>query len=245
MALLTLPAVLSGQTVRWELQGIRTAFCIDFLIAPGSLSRTPFPAGRAVPAGQATELPGVLSRLVHGTDSLAGWYPASLCLLQADSSRVGSSVQRHRDRPVSVLLWRLAGGENLPAVAMATERRLLDAGDLSRSAEVTDFEATFDLDRQTSERVVTVTVDQSWFAWDGFTLPDTLAATSAEPSWTMVGPPPPWRGSLRFEGTTWHRVTGSLSIRGRGALASLLSESPVQWIDSYGVGGSATLSLER
>lgn len=246
-ALLALPSFLGAQTTYWNLFGLQTGFCVDFLIAPDQVARTPFRGLEPATAASAGALEPVLARAVAGSDSLRAWYPSSLCLLQADSSQVGDNIQRHGDRPVTVIVWRAAapGASPAPAVLFATEGKLRGAADLSSSAEVPAIEATLDVDQLTGERLVTARIDQTQLAWTGQVLADTVASGDVVGDWTLVGTPPHWRVEFRASPLARRRPIGSLRVSGTGLLAELLLRSPVRWISEYWLGGSAHLSFTR
>ncbi len=249
VALLALPSFVRAQSSTfWSLIGLRSGFCVHFLIAPDQLRLTPFQPASAAPASEATGLNPVIANLVARTDSLAGWYPSALCLLQADSSRTGGDTQRHGDRPVSVLFWRMSpSSESLPAPAVlfATEGALRGAGNLSGTAEVSRFEATLDVDAETGERVVTARIDQSSLGWDGVVLPDTIAGEVKDQAWQLVGKPPRWRVQFHAAPASRQRVSGSLRVSGEGPLARLLLASPIRWVGEYWRGGTAHFQFSR
>ncbi len=246
-ALLALPSFLAAQTTFWNLLGLQTGFCVDFLIAPDLLARTPFRGLEAATAAAAGQLDPVIARAVATTDSLRSWYPSSLCLLQADSSQTNDAIQQHDDRPVSVLVWRVQRADSAPApvVLFATEGRLRGAADLSSSAEVPAIEATLDVDQLTGERLVTVRIDRTQLAWAGEVLPDTVATGDVDAAWTLGGLAPHWRVDFHASPGARRRPSGSLRVSGEGLLAELLLRSPVRWIQDYWVGGSAHFTFVR
>lgn len=249
-ALLVLPSLVQAQTTAfWNLFGLRSGFCIEFLISPDQFRLTPFQPGLAAPASQAGRLAPVIARLVTQADSLASWYPSTLCLIQADSSRTGGDTQHHKDRPVSVLFWTVAPvSDSLPASAVlfATEGGLRGTQDLSGSAEVTRFEATLDVDAETGERVITAEIDETGLGWDGLVLPDTVAAGPIrDQSWQLVGKAPYWRVDFHAAPDTRRKVSGSLRVRGEGLLARLLLASPIRWVGEYWEGGTAHFGFSR
>lgn len=247
MALLALPSFLAAQTTYWNLLGLETGFCVDFLIAPDLLARTPFRSLGAAPAADAGQLDPVIGRAVAGADSLRSWYPSSLCLLQADSSQTGDDIQQHDDRPVTVMIWRVAAADSspAPAVLFATEGKLRGAADLSSTAEVPGIEATLDVDKLTGERLVTAQIDRTHLAWDGQVLSDTVATGDVEEAWTLVGVAPYWRVDYHATPAARLRPSGSLRVSGEGLLAELLLRSPVRWTAEYWVGGAVHFTFTR
>ncbi len=246
LVLLVLPFVVQAQgATSWVLYGLRTGLCVDFLIAPDLLQRTPFQAYHPVPASAAGSLGPVLGRAVEAADSLRDWYPSSICLWQADSSRTGHKRQRHKDRPVSVLVWQVrtaAGG--LPAVIFTTEGDLRAAGDLARSAEVLQFEAELDVDDLTGQRLVRAQIDESRLVWEG-NLAAEMPAGTADELWELVGQPPHWRVQVHSEPLSRRHVVGSLRVSGTGIMATALLRSPIRWVAEYWLGGSARFSFSR
>ncbi len=241
------PHSLAGQEVTWELRGIRSGFCVEFLIAPAFMAATPFGARAGTPAEQDSALSPVLARAVTGADSLRSWIPSNLCLVQADSSGTGGELRRS-GRPVTVMVWMLNPGaaSAAPAVLFASADRLRTVERLNHSAEVAPLEATFDQDSATGQRVITVQIDQSRLVWDGFLLPDSsttpvLAAASLE----LMGDLPHWRATWRVQPQERRRVQGGLRITGTGLLASILAASPVRWVGEYWLGGQARLTAAR
>jgi hypothetical protein len=245
--LLALPSCLAAQTAFWNLLGLQSGFCVDFLIAPDQLARTPFKGLRAATAADAHDLDPVVTRIVAGADSLLAWYPSSLCILQADSSQTGDDIQQHDDRPVTVMVWRVEGADSAPApvVLFATENKLRNAADLSASAEVPGIEATLDVDRLTGERLVTARIDQTLLAWTGLAGSDTVGSGAVDARWELVGLAPRWNVRFHAEPGARLRPSGSLRVTGEGLLAALLLQSPVRWIPEYWIGGSVHLGLTR
>jgi hypothetical protein len=247
VALLALPVFLAAQTTHWNLLGLETGFCVEFLIAPDLVARTPFRGLGAATAAAAGQLNPVVGRAVASADSLRSWYPSSLCVLQADSSQTGDDIQQHDDRPVTVVIWQAAAADSSPApvVIFATENRLRGAEDLSSSAEVPGIEATLDLDQLTGERLITAQIDRTRLAWDGEVLADTVASGDLTSAWRLVGVPPYWRVDVHAAPSARRRPSGSLRVSGEGLLAEVLLRSPVRWIPEYWVGGSAQFTFTR
>lgn len=247
MALLALPSFLAAQTTYWNLLGLETGFCVEFLIAPDLMARTPFRSLGAATAAVAGQLNPVVARAVASADSLGSWYPSSLCVLQADSSQTGEAIQQHDDRPVTVVVWQVASADSSPpaVVIFATENRLRGAEDLSSSAEVPAVEATLDVDQVTGERLVTAQIDRTRLAWNGEVLADTTASGDVTSMWRLVGIAPYWRVDYHASPAARRRPSGSLRVSGEGLLAELLLRSPVRWIPEYWVGGSAHFTFTR
>ncbi|HET7601520.1 MAG TPA: hypothetical protein VFK36_00795 [Gemmatimonadales bacterium] len=247
MALLALPSFLAAQTTYWNLLGLETGFCVEFLIAPDLLARTPFRGLGAATAAAAGPLSPVVSRVVAGADSLRAWYPSSLCVLQADSSRTGGDTQQHDDRPVTVVVWQVSAPDSspAPAVLFASENRLRGAADLSSSAEVPALDGTLDVDEVTGERLVTARIDRTQLAWDGEVLSDTVATGDVSASWRLVGIAPYWQVEFHASPSARRRPNGSLRVWGEGLLAEVLLRSPVRWIPEYWTGGSVHFTFTR
>lgn len=247
MALLALPSFLAAQTTYWNLLGLETGFCVEFLIAPDLLARTPFRGLGVATAAAAGQLDPVVSRAVARADSLRSWYPSSLCVLQGDSSQTGDDIQQHDDRPVTIVTWQVAAADSTPApaVVFATEGRLRGAADLSSSAEVPAIEGTLDVDKVTGERLVTVQIDRTRLAWNGEVLADTMAVGDVTSAWRLVGIAPYWRVDYHATPSARRRPSGSLRISGEGLLAELLLRSPVRWIPEYWIGGSIHFTFTR
>jgi hypothetical protein len=233
--------------VEWQLFHLRAGFCIQFLVSPDDLPRTPFARLNPVPASSAALGP-VLARTVSQADSLADWYPTELCLFQADSSRTGNDTQHHRDRPVSIVLWRAGGrddGELVPAVLFATEGKLLGAGDLAGSAEVGRMEASLDVDSETGQRLSIARIDRTQVALDGTLLADTLSNTPQTEHLTLAGKGPLWTVDVLLAPGVRRRLAGSLQVSGDGLLAELIRSSPVSWVGEYWTGGEVQFQFRR
>lgn len=247
IALLVLPSLLAAQTTFWNLFGLQTGFCVEFLIAPDLMPRTPFRGLRAATAAAVGQLNPVVSRTVAGADSLGAWYPSSLCVLQADSSQTGDNIQKRGDRPVTVVTWQVATPDSSPApvVIFASEGRLRGAADLSSSAEVPAVEGSLDVDDVTGERLVIAQIDRTRLAWNGEVLADTAAVGDVSSAWRLVGIAPYWRVDYHALPSARRRLVGSLRVSGEGLLAEILLRSPVRWIPEYWVGGSAHFTFTR
>ena len=70
----------------WRLEGLHTAFCVQFLMDPASEALKELPPGyHAVPASEVADLHVALRGVVEGQPEFGAWSPSRLCFDTADT----------------------------------------------------------------------------------------------------------------------------------------------------------------
>jgi hypothetical protein len=115
-AALVLPCALPAQQggpapeAVWNLDTLRSGFCIHFLVDPKAATQRTFRGLTPVPAASAEALHPALKGVVANSPEFASWIPEQFCILQFSSIRVGGSVLRDtkHGRSQVVGMWAMS-----------------------------------------------------------------------------------------------------------------------------------------
>jgi hypothetical protein len=192
-----------SEAITWELGGLRSAFCVQLLLAPTSELLSGLPTGyHAVPASAAPNLHVSLRSVIEGQTEFAAWSPSRLCFTTVDAVRAKdfSLTDRSGRRPQLFALWTvLAAGpsgtpEDVAIELFANSDRLIhsarQAGQEMREARLTIGKVPAEDENgvPSSEDRFQVKLGGTVVTWDGHLAGDSAAvAEPVQNTWVTVG----------------------------------------------------------
>jgi hypothetical protein len=246
----------------WHLKGLRTAFCIQFLMDPSSDALEDLPPGyRPVPASEAAELHISLRSVVQEQAEFGAWSPSRLCFDAVDTVQTAEYTLADRSgrRPQLFATWTvLAAGPGGPAgdVALrlfANSERLIRsarlAGQKVREARVAvGLVPSEDEDGvPSSDERFQVKVGGTTITWDG---PQARERTPVREPWAIS-----WAatgakngvvsGEVVLAPASSRAMVGSLKVDGKDAFAKALRASPTRFAGPAYQGGGGSISLRK
>jgi hypothetical protein len=246
----------------WRLGGLRTAFCVQFLMNPASDALKELPAGyHPESASDATDLHVSLRGVVEGQPEFAAWIPARLCFVAADTVQTSefTLTDRKRLRVQMFGSWTVLAAEpGSPArdVALklfASSDRLIGsarkAGHFVREARVAyGLVPTEDENGvPSSDKRFQVKVGKALITWDG--PPARQSAAVRDPwhlSWTANGDRRRVvSGEIALSAVSSRPMVGALKVEGKDAFAKALRASPTRFAGPAIQGGEGSIVFRR
>ena len=246
----------------WRLKGLRTAFCIQFLMDPASDALEDLPAGyRPVPASEAADLHISLRGVVQGQPEFAAWSPSRLCFEAMDTVETAeyTIADRSGRRPQLFATWTvLAAAPGGPTGDVAL-RLFANSERLIRSARLAGQKVwparvavglvpSEDEDGvPSSDERFQVKVGGTTIAWDG---PQARTRTAVrEPwaiSWVATGAKDGVvSGEVALSPVFSRAMVGSLKVDGKDTFAKALRASPTRFAGPAYRGGGGSISLRK
>jgi hypothetical protein len=251
----------SGATT-WEVEGLRSAFCVQLLLKPASELMHDLPTGwRAVPASADTNLHVSLRSVIEGQTEYAAWSPSRLCFMAVDTIRAKdfSLADKSGRRPQLFGYWTvLAAGPSGPPQDVALDL-FANSGRLIHSARLAGqelHEARLTVGKvpvedengvPSSDDRFQVKLGGTVITWDGRLAGDSAAvAHPIEDTWSVTG----MRGgvvtgSLALSPARSQPMAGSLKVDGKNELAKALRGSPTRFAGPSFRGGAGTVTFAR
>jgi len=257
------PVRLEGQDAydpqsQWNLVGLRTGFCIDFLMDSTAATKQVRKVDKGylvVPARHYVRLNPALEGLVGRRPEFAQWIPASVCIISADEVTVGGRTVTDDDpeKRQMVGFWGIAArpaNQLLSDSIMVVPVLFTNNHKIDRNSELQGLKVdTVEEDRgdepdKPGDRFYEVRVKKADIHWTGH-MAGTPAA--AEPrTWTLMfkgNGSIPWFADVRLEPGEQQFVVGSLRIQGKDDLAKALKASPIRMQGPAFWGGSGSFSF--
>jgi hypothetical protein len=252
----------ASDATTWELEGLRSAFCVQLLLDPASELLHGLPSGwHAVPATAASNLHVSLRSVIEGQTEYASWSPSSLCFTTVDTVRTKdfSLADKSGRRPQLFGYWTVlaAGPSGTPQdVALdlfASSDRLVRSARLA-GQELHEARLTVGKVPAEDENGVPSADDRfqvklsgALITWDGHLAGDSVSV--AEPivqTWTVSG----MRGgvltgSLTLSPAGSQPMAGSLKVDGKTDLAKALRASPTRFAGPSFRGGAGKVTFAR
>lgn len=266
-ALVAVAGTLSAQSAEpndttWRLGGLRTAFCVQFLMDPASDALKDLPPGyHPVSASDAPDLHVSLRSVVEGQREFAAWSPARLCFAAADTVQTSefTLADRKRRRVQMFGSWTVLAAESggpagdVALKVFASSDRLIGsarkAGHLVREARVAvGLVPTEDENGvPSSDKRFQVKVGKALITWDG---PLALGrAAVGEPwrlSWAAIGDRRRIvSGEVVLSPLSSRPMVGALKVEGKDAFAKALRASPTRFAGPAYQGGEGSIVFRR
>lgn len=246
----------------WDLEGVRSAFCVQLLLDPASELLHDLPAGwRAVPASADSNLHISLRGVIEGQTEYAAWSPSRLCFTTVDTIRTKefSLADKSGRRPQLFGYWTVlaAGPSGTPQhVALdlfANSDRLIRsarlAGQELHEARLTVGKVPAEDENgvPSSDDRLQVKLRGTVVTWDGRLAGESAAVAKAiEDTWSVAG----MRGgvvtgSLTLSAAHSQPMAGSLKVDGKNELAKALRASPTRFAGPSFGGGTGKVTFAR
>jgi hypothetical protein len=266
-ALVAVTGKLSAQSLEpndttWRLGGLRTAFCVQFLMDPDSDALKELPAGyHPVSASDATDLHVALRGVVEGQPEFAAWSPARLCFAAADTVQTSefTLADRKRRRVQMFGSWTVLAAEpggpagDVALKLFTSSDRLIGsarkAGHLVREARVAvGLVPTEDENGvPSSDKRFQVKVGKALITWDGPAARQ--SASVREPwrlSWTATGDRRRMvSGEVLLSPVSSRPMVGALKVEGKDAFAKALRASPTRFAGPAYQGGEGSIVFRK
>jgi hypothetical protein len=238
----------------WGFQGLRTGYCVRFLIEPRAASRKLREGFRLVRADRDTTLHPALRQTIQMQPEFGPWSPSSLCFYFTDAVQVGARRVGEKDSRKSQLVaaWTLATLEERGNARRDLALGLYGSrGGLIRAAEATGVRLreaeTSVADRADTTDTYSVKLEGTLLIWRGQPTGDsTRVERPIQESWLVSGlRGGVWAAALTLS-PSWSRpLVGSLTVEGKGDLAKALKASPIRFVGPLHHGGGGELRFSR
>lgn len=246
----------------WQLEGLRSGFCVQLLLDPASEALKNLPEGfRPLPASQLTDLHRSLRSDVEGQPEFASWSPSRLCLHAIDTVRTGdfTLADRSGKHPQLFGMWTVAAADPSGSARDVVLQLFASSGRLIRSARLAgqvvqearlmvgkvpavDVEGTPSAEDRFQVRMGKTTV-----TWDGHLAGDsTHVSVPLEITWIGRAEKGGVRtGTLMLRPVYAQAMVGSLKVDGKDAFAKALKASPTRFAGPAYRGGVGVVSFAR
>jgi hypothetical protein len=246
----------------WQLGGLRSGFCVQWLLDPASELLRDLPDGyHAVPASAAKDLHLSLRSVVEGQTEFATWSPSRLCFAAVDTIRTKefSLADRSGRRPQLFALWTvLAAGpsgapEDVALDLFANSDRLIRsarlAGQVLHEARLTIGKVPAEDENgvPSSDDRFQVKLGGTTFTWDGRLARDSIAVSQpVETKWARsASRGGVVAGALALTPTYSYAMAGSLRVEGKTAFAKALRASPTRFAGPAYRGGQGEVTFGK
>jgi hypothetical protein len=243
------------QSQVWGLQGLRTGYCVRFLIEPKAASGELKSGFRLIPAGQDRSLHPALQQTIKAQTEFSTWVPSSLCFYYTDAVQIGPRrvVEKNPRNQQLIAVWSLATQEEKSAARRDLALGIFSGrGSLNRAAEAAgvrlqEAHATVIDSADTSNDVYTVKLERTSLVWRGRPTGDsTRVEQPIEESWSVPGVRAGVWAVRMVLHPAWSRpLVGSLSVEGKGDLSKALKKSPIRFVGPLYRGGTGELRFNR
>jgi hypothetical protein len=256
------PSVLSAQASAdqrqsqvWGLQGLRSGYCVRFVIDQRAATRELKPGFRVVPASQDAALHPALQHLIQGQPEFAGWVPSSLCFYFTDAVQVGNRrvVEKNPRNQQMLAVWTLAtqeersGSRRDLALGIFSGRGSLIHAAEAAGVRLHEADAAVLDSADSANDVYTIKLERTSLMWRGRPTGDSSRVERPiEESWLVPGVRGGvWAVRLMLS-PVWSRpLVGSLTVEGKGDLAKALKASPIRFVGPLYRSGAGELRFSR
>jgi hypothetical protein len=246
----------------WQIEGLRTGFCVQLLLDPAKLDVAIPQSARLLRADGIENLSPVLRNVISTQPEYGAWTPSSVCLYYMESVDVGSlrvSERNPRKAPM-IGVWSLAAVEAVGGARRDLVARLFTNSDrLERAGQLNGMDL-----RTVRSRVYPVLNDEDATApplgtsyeiklgktlliWEGRRVSDSTRASGPVAA--------DWRADSRRKGAMTARLVlspvwtqamvGSLRVEGKDAFAQAVKASPIRFVGPAMLGGTGELVFGR
>jgi hypothetical protein len=242
----------------WRLQGLRSGFCVWFLLDPARLGRLLPKDAELLRADAVPDLHPALRGVISNQPEFASWTPSGLCvyyLRQVEAGSVRTEAEDSSKAPVLGLWTATAvgtGGQprELVLALVSTDGDLRDAGrkanlDFDRLQSRVGEVPREDGPPRPGEVRYELKIGKTVLTWDGRASDDTTR--TPEPlslAWEAPGRKSGWvRGTLTIAPEVSMPMVGSLRVQGKDPMARAFQASPIRFVGPCYEGGSGALVI--
>jgi hypothetical protein len=246
----------------WQIDGLRTGFCVQLLVDPAQLDVTIPGASRPLRADAIEDLSPVLRTVVSNQPEYAAWTPSAVCLYYMETVDVGSLRVTERDpnKVPMIGVWTLAAADAAGGARKDVVLRFFtNNGRLERAGQVSGLDlrtvrsTVRDIaneDDATAPPIGTryqLKLGKTLLTWDGRRVGDSTRASGPLSS--------EWRADSRRRGPMTARLVltpewtkamvGSLQVEGEDDFADAIKASPIRFVGPAVLGGRGELAFGR
>jgi hypothetical protein len=239
----------------WTLQGLRTGYCVRFLIAPEAASRKLKDGFQLIRADQDANLHPALRQTIQHQPEFASWSPSSLCFYFTEAVQVGERrvVEKDTRKSQMIAVWTLGTVEQRARVRRDLALDLYgNRGSLIRAAQqsgvrLREAETSVAERADTTTDVYSVKLQKAVLIWRGRPAGDsTRVEQPIRESWSVPGlRTGVWTTQLTMRPAWSQPLVGALTVEGKGDLAKALKGSPIRFVGPLYHGGSGELRFLR
>ena len=231
----------------WELDTLRSGFCIHFLVEPAAAGKGKFRGVLQSPARATDSLHPSLRRLIEGSPEFAAWIPQRFCVYQFSAIRAGGRELRDtkHGRSQVVAVWSTNTRPDAPGSALL----LVNNSRLSNSVKgvglgVDVLKTEFGKVPESTDDRYQIRYSGTTLTWDGHASGDSTAAPNASHQWVAPG-----RNGrvvdvrMQLDPAGARLMVGALRVEGKGELARTLVASPIRYVGPIVWGGGGSMSF--
>ena len=254
-------SLLSGQTApevkearTWRLQGLRTGYCVRFLVEPEAAGKELKSGFTALTASQDSSLHPALQNVVRSQPEFGSWTPSKVCLYYLDAVQVGKRriVERDPRKYQLIGVWTLAtrgqGGARRDLVLdlYASRESLLKAAEIAQ-VRLHEIHSSYYDHPDTTSDVFSLKIGKTQLTWSGRPAGDsTRVEQPIAEQWSVSGLRHGMQNAELIVAPMWSRgVVGSLRVEGKGDLGKILKASPIRFVGPLYRGGGGELRFSR
>jgi hypothetical protein len=239
----------------WGLQGLRTGYCVRFLIEPRAASRRVRDGFRLLRADGDSTLHPALRGIVQSQPEYSSWSPSRLCFYFTDAMQVGARriVEKDPRKYQMLAVWTLGTQEQKSGVRRDVVLDMFSSRTgLVRAAEAAlirlhEAHSVVSDRADTIEDSYSVSLERTLLVWRGHPTGDSTAVERPiEELWVVPGMRDRLWAARLVISPTWSRpIVGSLTVEGKGDLAKALKASPIRFVGPLYRGGAGDLRFSR
>jgi hypothetical protein len=239
----------------WRLQGLRSGYCVRFLVEPESAAKKQREGFLLLTAGEDSLLHSALDQVVRQQPEFASWVPSRVCFYFLDAVDIGKRrvIERDRRSYQMIGVWTLAAREregsarrDIVLDMYASRAGLLRAAEVAQ-VRIHEAHSVVSEQADTTFDSYSVKAGKSLLVWHGRPARDsTRIEHSIEESWSVNGLRPSIRTARLVLKPAWSwPLVGSLRVEGKGDLAKALKASPIRFVGPLYRGGAGELRFAR
>jgi hypothetical protein len=253
-------SLLSAQTAdelnesrNWGFQGLRTGYCVRFLVEPAAAAKELRRGFHLLTAQHDQLLHPALRQIHQSQPEFASWIPSNVCFYFMDAVQVGRHrvVERNRRSYQMIGVWTLAAVEqeggtrrDLVLDMYASRASLLRAAE---TAQIRIHEAHSVVSDQADSDGYSVKIGKTLLVWNGRPSGDsTRVDQSLQEAWSVSGLRNNVKAARLVLQPAWSwPLVGSLRVEGKGDLAKALKASPIRFVGPLYRGGRGELRFSH
>jgi hypothetical protein len=239
----------------WSIEGLKTAYCVRFVIEPRAAAKELKDGFRLITAGQDRTLHSSIQQLIKRQPEFGSWSPSDLCFYFSDAVQIGTRrvAEKNPRNQQMLAVWTLATQEEKSGARRDLVLGFFSArGSVTRAAEqvgvrLSEAHVSVLDSADTSNDVYNINLERSSLTWRGRPSGDTTRVEDPiEESWLVAGTRGTvWSAQFVFRPASSRALVGSLSVEGKGDLGKALKGSPIRFVGPLYRGGTAELRFSR
>jgi hypothetical protein len=245
----------------WQIEGLRTGFCVELLLDPTQLDVSLPRDARPLRADAVEDLSSALRTVVSNQPEFAAWTPSTLCLYYMQTVDVGSLrvTERNPTKFPMLGIWALAAAQAGGGRRDVVLRLFTNTGRLERAGQVNGLDlrkvrsSVRDIGNEEDPGARPVgtryqfKLGKTLVTWDERKSGDSTRARGTVAT--------QWRADSKKRGPMTARLeltpewtkpmAGSLRVEGEDAFARAIKGSPIRFVSPAVLGGTGRLAFGR